>query len=70
MLYRVMARYEFERNMQEVYDQLIEDGYLPDEARKQVEHDLREEIERIGNRAANVICGYYEEEYIVEELSD
>lgn len=70
MLYRITAHYEFERDMQKRYDSLIEDNFLPDEAKLQIEDDLREEIERIHNRAEKVFCWPYDEGYEVEELGD
>lgn len=56
------------RDMQEVYNKLIEDGYLPDEAKRKIESDLKELAEKINWYADNIFWGNYIEVVKVEEI--
>lgn len=54
----------------EFYNELIENGYLPDEAKKTILKRVHEEYKRIGNRAANIFWTPYEEQYNIEEINN
>lgn len=68
MKYKLTVHYEYVRDMQEVYNELIEDGYLPDEAKRQIESDLQELAEKINWCADNTFWGGYTEIMDVEEI--
>ena len=54
MKYKLTIDYEYIEDVQEQYDELIEYGYLPDEAEKQIESNLRELASKISGRADNI----------------
>ena len=68
MKYKLTIHYEYVRDMQEVYNELIEDGYLPDEAEKEIKSNLKELAERIDWCADNTFWGNYTEVVKVEEI--
>lgn len=70
MKYKLTIYYEYIRDMQEVYNELIEDGYLPDEAEKQIESNLRELASKISGRADNTFWNNYTETIKVEKIND
>ena len=70
MKYKLTINYEYTRDMQEVYNELIEEGYSPDEAKQQIEFNLRESAEKINWCADNTFWGNYTEIVNVEEIDD
>ena len=70
MKYKLTMHYEYVRDAEEEYNELIEDGYLPDEARRQIEANLRELAYKISGRADNVFWGGYIEDINVEEIEE
>jgi len=70
MKYKLIVHYEYVRDMQEVYNELIEDGYLPDEAKRQIESNLKELAYKISGRADNTFWGNYTETIVIEEVED
>ena len=70
MKYKLTMHYEYVRDAQEEYNELIEDGYLPDEARRQIEANLRELAYKISGHAENVFWGSYIEDINVEEIEE
>jgi hypothetical protein len=70
MKYKLTINYEYIRDMQEVYNELIEEGYLPDKARQQIEFNLRELAEKIDWCADNTFWGNYTEIVNVEKIDD
>ena len=70
MKYKLTIYYEYVRDMQEIYDELIEDGYLPDEAKRQIESNLKELAYKISGRADNTFWGGYTEIIDVEEIEE
>lgn len=70
MKYKLTINYEYIKDVQEQYDELIEDGYLPDEAKRQIEFDLKELAYKISGRADNTFWGGYTEIINVEEIND
>ena len=70
MKYKLTINYEYVRDTQEQYDELIEDGYLHDEANRRIESDLKELAYKISGRADNTFWGGYTEIINVEEIDD
>lgn len=70
MKYKLTIHYEYIRDTQEEYDELIEDGYLPDEAKRQIESNLKELAEKIDWCADNTFWGGYTEYTDIEEIED
>ena len=70
MKYKLTINYEYIRDMQEVYNELIEDGFLPDEAEKEIKSSLKELAERIDWCASNVFWGNYIRVVDVEEVEN
>lgn len=70
MKYKLTINYEYIRDTQEEYDELVEDGYLPDEAKRQIEFNLRELAEKIDWCADNTFWGGYTEIVNVEKIDD
>ena len=68
MKYKLTINYEYTRDVQEEYDELIEDGYLPDEAKQRIEFNLRELAEKISWCADNTFWGNYTEIVEVDEI--
>jgi len=69
---KIRARITFETVIDETnfYNELIENGYLPDAAVKTILNREREELERIDNRAANIFYTPYEVWYDIKELEN
>jgi len=69
---KIRARVTFETIIDETnfYNELIENGYLPDEAIKTILNREREELERINSRAANIFYTPYEVWYDIKELEN
>lgn len=70
MKYKLTINYEYTRDVQEEYDELIEDGYLPDEAKQRIESNLRELAEKIDWCADNTFWSNYTEVVKVEEIDE
>lgn len=70
MKYKLTIDYEYTRDVQEEYNELIEDGYLPDEAKRQIESNLKELAYKISGRADNTFWGGYTEVINVEEIDE
>lgn len=70
MKYKLTIDYEYIEDVQEQYDELIEYGYLPDEAEKQIESNLRELASKISGRADNTFWNNYIEIINVEKIDD
>lgn len=70
MKYKLTIDYEYIEDVQEQYDELIEDGYLPDEAKRQIESNLKELAYKISGRADNTFWGGYTEVINVEEIDE
>lgn len=70
MKYKLKIEYEYITEEQEHYNELIDYGYLPDEAKRQIESDLRELAYEISGRADNVFWGPYNEIIKVEEIEE
>lgn len=71
MKYRVILRFETTIDETESYNELIENGYLPDEAEKQIKKDIEQDcIERIIGRADNIFYTPYDADYLIEEIDD
>lgn len=65
MKYKLTINYEYIEGVQEQYDELIEDGYLPDEAEKRIESNLRELASKISGRADNT---FWDNDRKIKEL--
>ena len=70
MKYKLTINYEYIEDVQEQYNELIKDGYLPDEAEKQIESNLRELASKISGRADNTFWNNYIEIINVEKIDD
>ena len=70
MKYKLTIHYEYVQDMQEVYNELIEDGFLPDEAEKEIKNNLEELAERIDWHASNVFWSNYSRIVDVEEVGN
>lgn len=70
MKYKLTINYEYIEDVQEQYDELIKDGYLPDEAEKQIESNLRELAYKISGRADNTFWNGYTEIINGEKIDD
>jgi len=70
MKYKLTINYEYIEDVQEQYDELIEDEYLPDETEKQIESNLRELASKISGRADNTFWHSYTEIINVEKIDD
>ena len=70
MKYKLTIHYEYVRDMQEVYNELVKNGYLPDEAKRQIESNLKELAYKISCHADNTFWGGYTEYIDIEEIND
>lgn len=71
MKYKIILRFETTIDETESYNELIEDGYLPDEAKKQIKKHIEQDcIERIIGRADNVFYTPYDTNYLIEEIEN
>ena len=71
MKYRVILRFETTIDETESYNELIKDGYLPDEAEKQIKRHIEQDcIGPIIGRADNVLYTHYDANYLIEEIDD
>lgn len=70
MKYKLTINYEYIEDVQKQYDELIEYGYLPDEAKRQIESNLRELAYKISGRADNTFWSGYTEIIDVEEIDE
>lgn len=68
MKYKVSILFTFIADEQQYYDSLIEEGYLPDEAKRCIENSLCEIVNRIDGHADNIIYFPYMNEYTVKEI--
>jgi len=68
MKYKLTINYEYVYDAQEQYDYLIKDGYLPNEAKRRIEADLRELAADISCRADNIFWNNYTTDVEVEEI--
>lgn len=70
MKIKATVKYETIIDESNFYNELIENGYLPDEAKNTIISRVKEELRRIGNRAANIFWTPYEEWYNVEVINN
>lgn len=70
MKYKLTINYEYIKDAQEQYDELIENGYLPDEAERIIKDNLLELADKITGCADNVFWGNYTEFINVEKIND
>ena len=71
MKYRVILRFETTIDGTESYNELIEDGYLPDEAERQIKRHIEQDcIGPIIGRADNTFYTPYDTDYLIEEIDD
>lgn len=70
MKYKVSLLFTFIADEQEYYDSLIEDGYLPDEAKRHIKDSLYEIADRIDNRVDNIIYFPYMSECEIKEIEE
>ena len=68
MKYKVSILFTFIVNEQEYYDSLIEEGYLPDEAKHHIKNSLYEIADRLDGRADNIIDFPYMSECEIKEI--
>lgn len=69
MKYKLIIQYEFITEEQENYNEFIEDGYSPKEAKKIITDNLYALADKISCRADNTFYGPYHELIKVEELN-
>lgn len=70
MKYKVSIRFAFIADEQEYYDSLIEEGYLPDEAKHHIKDSLYEIADRIDGHADNIIYFPYMSECEIKEIEE
>ena len=68
MKYKVSILFTFIVNEQEYYDSLIEEGYLPDEAKHHIKNSLYEIADRLDDQADNIIDFPYMSECEIKEI--
>lgn len=68
MKYKVSILFTFIADEQEYYDSLIEEGYLPDEAKRHIKNSLYDIADTIDNRADNIIYFPYMCECEIKEI--
>ena len=70
MKYKVSILFTFIADEQEYYNSLIEEGYLPDEAKHHIKNSLHEIADRIDGHADNIIYFPYMNECKIEEMEE
>lgn len=71
MKFKLTINYECILDETEFYNELIKDGYLPDEAEKYIKQSLKEDyIDRLETRADNLFLSGYTTYYNIEEIDD
>ena len=68
MKYQVSITYTFIADEQQYYDSLIEDGYLPDEAKYHIVDSLHEIAQKIDGHADNIIYFPYYNNCVITKL--
>ena len=70
MKYKLSIQFEFITEEQENYDELINDGYSPEEAKNIIKDELYELANRLNCRADNIFWNNYTEIINVEKIND
>lgn len=70
MKYKVKILFSFIADEQEYYNSLIEEGYLPDEAKRLIKDSLYEMANRIDGHADNIIYFPYMSECEIKEIEE
>ena len=71
MKFKITINYDCILDKTNIYNQLIEDGYLPDEAKRYIRQSLKEDyIDRLDVRADNLFWTDYSSYYKIEEIED
>ncbi len=68
MKYQVSITYTFIADEQQYYDSLIEDGYLPDEAKYHIVNSLHEMAQKIDEHVDNIIYFPYYNNCVITKL--
>lgn len=71
MKYKITIDYEMIRDVTDWYNELINDGYLPDEAEKHIKQIIKEDcVDRLNGHADNILWSGYTTYYNIEEIDD
>lgn len=71
MKFKLTISYECTLDETEFYNELIKDGYLPDEATKYIRQRLKEDyVDRLDGRADNLFWSEYNSYYNIEEIEN
>ena len=71
MKYKITIDYEIIKDVTDWYNELINNGYLPDEAEKFIRQTIKEDyIDRLDGRADNLFWSDYTTYYNIEEIDD